>query len=413
MKASRTKRSITKLRRDKGRTFFILFLLGALVAGGIYATRGDSALFSVIDSVDAQWTGDVTLGGFLEDGVLYTSKIDSDFPADAAVPRWDGDVIKTNLDGPPRYWAPPNFNPDQPSNVEDYPDLEDYPTAKPGFKVEIIDNMRHIDVDGNVLPGGVPSVVAQDNGYLVEAYYYTFSIGLTIYAVPTVQHDFYIFNTLGNVWSGLRFWEIDPLEGLYFLTDVSINAVNESIIETGSDLATYGGTMWRFYTPNGVQVPTSTVEENFRTHTYAWNRDFFLAGGDSGAGLNLYDRIDEDTNRFTAGFVRVGLPGYDYSTGLQILNNDQQTEFYTVEMAIPLRLTVLLTYDIPYTAMQDDYNYGEDSDVNDDYWFNDVGGALQDLNMGESGETFIPADMLYPVVIVVCLVGAFVMKPRD
>lgn len=362
IKASRTVHNF-KLKNPRTRQLVIAACVLVLFVGTVLFGTGYSATMSVFNATSGKWSGTISIGGLALMGQTYNSE--EDFTTDATDVSWGTDSLTVDIDGDVRfhgYYGPftiPNeeINKDLPL-PELYPGLDDCPTAKPKMTWSIVNNMRHVDVDGNYLEAGVPSVTSQENGYLVEVYYYTFSLKLELIGSRATEHDYYLFDVGGWPFGARYMYDLAQIEGVYLLPQISLTSDNESIVDMGSDLATFGNTEWKFYkidSPSTL-VASAVVLEEFRTNGQGTNRDFFLAGGDSGAGLNLYEKVDEDTNKFAVGFVKTGIPAYFVGdvTAATVLHTVATTA-YNVALAIPLRMSVIITYDIPYTG---DTTYG-------------------------------------------------------
>lgn len=413
-KFSRKIRRLKKGRRKKiilGALFFALFLASW---GFLDSTALQMATF---DATGDSWSGTITIGGLVEDGNVYMEE--DDLPSSAVVTEWSEDSLDLDLDGNFRLHgcAAPlgsEINTDLPW-PEEWSMLDGYPTAKPKIIWEINDNIRHIDVNGDYLTTGVPSVVSQENGLLVETYYYSFSLELSLTATRATEHDFYWLNLFGGTLGTRYFYDISPIRGLYLLPEIATVSNNESITDIGSDLATYGGTQWKFYDPaTGYPVSNSDVEDDFAVRASAFNRDFFLAGGDSGAGLNIFNKVDEYTNQFAVGFVKVGLPGYIYGNfGDALIFHTVASHVYSLKLAIPLRASVIVVYDLPYDAPLDVFYYGEEGSGDDrneeEYWFTDAESALADLQMKTVEDYPGITAAMFPYIVIGVLVAVIVV----
>jgi len=381
-----------KLRNTKKGTSHIILPIILLLLGAALLVQGNIRYFSAVDAVSGKWTGDIRIAGFSEDGHTYMSK--SELPSVASSVSWGTDSLTVDIDGPARYFGYAGIgsieiNTDLPKPT-DYINFVDYPTAKPKIVWTIMDNIRHVDVNNYYLSNGKPSVTTQENGYLVEVYYYTFSVKLDLVGSKVEEHDWYEFNVDGWEYGCRYSYDLSALHGLYLIPEVSLTSDNSSIIDMGSDMATYGGTMWKFYNiATGSEASSTDVQKAFADNSAGVNRDFFLAGGDSGAGLNIINKVDENTNQFSVGFVKVGIPAYITGGVVEMTFNTMQTTAYNIELVIPLRLSVIVTYNIPYTG-SDIYGEGDENTEEQDFFKNLEGelnafAAEQDLSLQELG----------------------------
>lgn len=414
------KKSLRKLKKKKQRQTITVVLLVLIGVSAYFLADATGKKMAIFETVSDSWEGDLHLKGLLEDGNIYTSE--SQLPTEAEYTAWTDGNLAVDIDGPVRYHgaqAPfgAEINTDLPW-PEEWLGLDQYPTAKPKFEWKIVDNMQHIDVNGDFLQSGTPSVQLQENGLLIEVYYYTFSLELALTATKSQEHDFYFFDIGGYAFGSRYMYDLSPMRGLYALPEIALTSNNESITDMGSDLATYGPTQFMFLnSETGAEVATSVVQDEFAQEGHGVNRDFFLAGGDSGAGLNLHSVTDENTNVFTVGFVKVGLPAY-FSGTIEDAGvwHTYQTTTYNIRMAIPLRLSVIVTYDIAYDSAVDTFYYGiggSGSGQNESqYWFSPLEAGLSDLQMQgqEAGlpfmedlDTFLIVGMVVMVVVILLL----------
>lgn len=411
-------RSLRGNKKKKRRQTYIIVLLFLVAFLSFLYVDSSMKKMAVFETVSDSWEGDISIGGFIEDGNAYISS--DQLPSEAVLDNWKDLSLKTDIDGNLRLFGYAGIgsleiNTDLP-HTEGYNQLEGYPTAKPRFEWTIVNNIQHIDVDGDYLESGLPSVVSQENGLLVETFYYTFSVQLALFIDRAEEHDYYKMN-FNNFIFGCRYmYDAAPLRGMYLLPEIRLTSNNESITDMGSDLATYGGTKWNFFNTAGGSIDSVVVEEEFANQLYGFNRDFFMAGGDSGAGLNLYNKVDENTNQFTVGFVKVGNPGYMTGGIIELAANTVQTTIYRVTLAIPLRMSVIVVYDIPYDEPIDTFYYGEegsgDEQEEEDYWFTPLEEGVGDLQVQAiEGGLNIAAEMFIPFLILI-MVGAIIVIKR-
>lgn len=411
-------RSLKGNKKKKRRQTYIIVLLFLVAFLSFLYVDSSMKKMAVFETVSDSWEGDISIGGFIENGNAYISS--DQLPSEAVLDNWKDLSLKTDIDGNLRlfgYAGPLSYeiNTDLP-HPEDYNNLEGYPTTKPQFEWIIVNNIQHIDVNGDYLQSGTPSVMSQENGLLIETYYYTLSVQLSLFIERAEEHDYYAMNFNEYVFGCRYMYDVSPLRGMYLLPEIRLTPNNESITDMGSDLATYGGTKWNFFNRAGNKIDSSIVEEEFAENIYGFNRDFFMAGGDSGAGLNLYDNIDENTNQFTVGFVKVGNPGYFTGDITAIVAHTIQTTIYRVTLAIPLRMSVIVVYDIPYDEPIDTFYYGEegsgDEQDDEDYWFTPLGEGIGDLQVrATEGGLNIAAEMFIPFLILI-MVGAIIVIKR-
>jgi hypothetical protein len=389
-------RSLKGNKKKKRRQTYIIVLLFLVAFLSFLYVDSSMKKMAVFETVSDSWEGDISIGGFIENGNAYISS--DQLPSEAVLDNWKDLSLKTDIDGNLRLFGYAG------------------PLTKPQFEWIIVNNIQHIDVNGDYLQSGTPSVMSQENGLLIETYYYTLSVQLSLFIERAEEHDYYAMNFNEYVFGCRYMYDVSPLRGMYLLPEIRLTPNNESITDMGSDLATYGGTKWNFFNRAGNKIDSSIVEEEFAENIYGFNRDFFMAGGDSGAGLNLYDNIDENTNQFTVGFVKVGNPGYFTGDITAIVAHTIQTTIYRVTLAIPLRMSVIVVYDIPYDEPIDTFYYGEegsgDEQDDEDYWFTPLGEGIGDLQVrATEGGLNIAAEMFIPFLILI-MVGAIIVIKR-
>ena len=377
---------------------FAIVLIGIILVASV-TTVG--ATMSAFES-NPKWSGDVSFAGYLENGIEYPVVLT--------------DAITSDIDGPIRVRnSVGTLNSDQPDTLAGsgitYYDMRGYPTCKPEFTAKIVNNIQHVDDKLNLLQSGVPSVITNENGKLIEIYYYLFSVTMRLDPKKTVASSYYM-NIASTGWGTTYIWEVSPLEGFYLIPRISLTGIDSSILTLKSDLATLGRTQYRFYDAvSGAAVSVDSVRTILEdTQARNINQAFYLAGADSSAGLNLY-KISGNSTDFLSGFIKLGVPANFYGTVFDSVIWACAWHIWSVEVCIPLRLSVIVTYDIPSTASSV-YNWGEIPFVNEtNTWFED-NAALSDLNLKVSEAINLPPEITPIFIVVVAVLGLLFLKKR-
>ena len=355
-KLTKMKRSVNQKRKM---VFVLLLIMGFVLT--IYLTANQRRLFTAFGKgTGASFNGDIYFTGMSVEGEekenvpLNTMMYNFDGLAD-----WD-DFYTRRL---------PNI-----VDPGEYPGLDGCPYAMPetawGFS-----SIHHIDSDSHdpqiIEDETEPSSFSIVEGYYTEIYRYITKVYVRLHAdMPAVSQNTYglsFIDDVDYVYQSYYIGEYAPMREVYAKIGININALNDSVIVTGSDMAADGDPVVRFWDSSvshtweregegmgisGAQAYQKIVAELFGGVII--NRDVAQTGYDVLQGFNPI-KVTEGINsyyEFNVGFNHLAVPGYYYKAYGGLL---EYMMLYDMEIEIPVTFNVVVGYNITGDALDGFY----------------------------------------------------------
>lgn len=204
------------------------------------------------------------------------------------------------------------------------------------------------------------AITITDNIYYTELYRYSTDIYVRVHAaMPNVLwtsvYRLVFSDAESVVYLSHYIGEYAPMREIYTKVSVAIEAVNSSIIKTGTDMAANGKPDIKFW--RWSENPTwgsgslsqaaayQIIQDELRGGVQI-NRDILQTGFDIAQGFNPTAKVDgrDSVYEFNIGFNFLSTPGYYYRdpTGLF-----EFMQLFDVQIKIPVTITVVAVYNLP------------------------------------------------------------------
>jgi len=351
----------SKLKRIKRRAkdtqkslVAILLIFGFLTM--IFVSANARGFTAFISGTAVPFTGDISFVGMSVEGEEQ---------------RFDpvGQFTR-NFDGVPD-WFDYSFHPYEEGDIKtfDYPNLIGCPGAMPTTSWAFSE-LNHIDmsIDNPMIieEDTLPSTFQVTDGFYTEVYRYSTDVFVRVHPEMVEHTDFGITGwslSFIDEWNfGILSFEIGeyaPMYEVYAKVGISVDAVNESIVVTGADMAANGEPQVRFWpwndNPDWIYAESYSLDDadrdiNDNFHNGAIiGRDILQTGFDMSQGFNIVDKTEgrDSYYEFNVGFNYLGVLGYFYDYYDWIIFQHQDLFLYDMEVKIPVTFQIIAVYDLP------------------------------------------------------------------